>query len=648
MVGLPRTGLPVLSLFLVVIFALPLQAQSPPEGQSPPEYSDFSELDLESLLSQTVVTASKYKQKLNEIPVTATVITAEEIAASGARTIPEVLYGVPGLDVMQTTSSAFAVSARGMNKPGSNNMLVLVDGRSVYLDFYGLTIWNQLTVNVEDIKSIEVILGPGSAMYGANAFAGVINIITFSPEEKSGRTARTMVTNLGEGYVSGRVAQAHGNSSYKVNVSWDKSSDWETDIPEGEVSRIGGQVNHKLSEQTELAVSGGHANGICRILPYDASVLADGQNSFFRVDARRGELEFRYFMNHWDYIMQPVTDDMAVPGVDLASRMHDLELQYQFNFLDEHRILLGSSYRFRKTNYSETEGTQTEDIFAGFILEEWQPSDKFFASAGLRYEHHPLVKGHFSPRGGLVYKIHPQHSLRASYSRAYRNPSFLETYWSATFDLMPGMAQTIHGDLDNQSESMEAFELGYQGMVKKDLLFKAAIFHNNIDDLIQVVPISFFSPPLDMIPEDIALTNNESWQARGAELSFQGNLSTWLQLAGAYSYVWVENSETGEHQAQAPAHIGTLAATWQYSTGSHLRLKGRFRSEAEWVTSSNEMPGLAVAPEWVFWDVSWNYQLPRGSRLTLAVENILDKRVRHYPAAIEQQRRAKMSLTLDF
>ncbi|MBU8870186.1 MAG: TonB-dependent receptor [Gemmatimonadales bacterium] len=614
------------------------------------EFQDFAELNLESLLDQTIITASKYEQKISETPVAATVVTADEIAASGARSIPELLRLVPGLDVIQTSSSSFDVSARGMNKAGSNAMLVLVDGRSVYVELYGLTMWDQLSISLEDIKAIEVIKGPGSAMYGANAFAGVINIITFTPDEKSGTTVRTMATNLGESNGVIRNAGRVDDTSWKFSTTWDRSDNWESGMKDAEIVRFDGQVRYDLTDDSQLAFGGGHTNGTSTLVPSDAMLFADGNNSYVRAGYNFGSFEARWYMNRWGFDFQPLTVNITTGQARFESNMHDLELQHSLGLGEDHFLLWGGSYRHQETNFSQQGITRKQDIYAGFVLEEWNPNDQLYVSAGLRYEHHPVVGGHLSPRGGVVFKPHADHALRVSFSKAYRDPSYLETYWSTEVEVMPGMIQVVRGDLNVNSEVLQAYEAGYQGLVAEDMLLSLAVFRNDMEDLIGMQPVEFFSsPPAPPgIPSVLAFMNEASWQATGGEIGIQVEPADWLRLSGGYSYVWLEDVDSGDHLTQAPAHTAYFSGTVRPWKDHQIRLVNRFRSQAEWTTGELSAGETGLADERFFLDAIWSVRRSDDCRYTLAVENMLDRRIRDYPLGIEQRRRILLSVVLEY
>ena len=140
-------------------------------------------LKTEEVFEETVVTASKAAQSPLDAPNSTSIITEQDIRLSGITKIPELLRRLAGVDIMETTGSQTEVSLRGFNQRLSNKVLVLINGRSVYVDLLGATFWATLSIGVEDIERIEVVRGPGSALYGADAFNGVINIITKAPGE---------------------------------------------------------------------------------------------------------------------------------------------------------------------------------------------------------------------------------------------------------------------------------------------------------------------------------------------------------------------------------------------------------------------------------------------------------------------------------
>ncbi|HTL99228.1 MAG TPA: TonB-dependent receptor plug domain-containing protein, partial [Holophagaceae bacterium] len=143
-------------------------------------------MSLEDLANIEVTSVSKTPEKLSDAPAAAFVITREDIRRSGATTIAEALRLAPNLQVARQNSNAYAISARGFQTNLADKLLVLIDGRSVYTPFYSGTYWDSQDVMLEDVDRIEVISGPGGALWGSNAVNGVINIITRSSKDTQG------------------------------------------------------------------------------------------------------------------------------------------------------------------------------------------------------------------------------------------------------------------------------------------------------------------------------------------------------------------------------------------------------------------------------------------------------------------------------
>src|ERR1700691_3192805 len=168
--------------FFLVGISLRCAGQSP----APSNPNGLADRSLEELMNIEVTSVSKKAQRLSATAASVFVISAEDIRRSGITVIPELLRLAPGVQVARLSSGSWAIGIRGFNDEYSNKLLVLVDGRSVYNQFYACVFWDTLNLAVEDIERIEVIRGPGAAMWGTNAVNGVINIITKSAQATQG------------------------------------------------------------------------------------------------------------------------------------------------------------------------------------------------------------------------------------------------------------------------------------------------------------------------------------------------------------------------------------------------------------------------------------------------------------------------------
>ncbi|UCD86059.1 MAG: TonB-dependent receptor, partial [Deltaproteobacteria bacterium] len=173
-------------------------------------------------VEEYMVTAAKRKQTVSESPSAVTVITEEDIRHSGATNVGELLRMVPGFEVVEFTPSDTGIGARGQNKPMSNGILVMVNGRSIYLDFYGTVFWAFTDISLESVKRIEIIRGPGSALYGANAFHGVVNIITKEPEDVQGDNLSLTGGNLNT-HINAIHSGKYGELGYLLSAGWEQA-----------------------------------------------------------------------------------------------------------------------------------------------------------------------------------------------------------------------------------------------------------------------------------------------------------------------------------------------------------------------------------------------------------------------------------------
>ena len=211
-----RTKISV-SLFLYILFLLPSVKQADAATTGTETLTYLKSLAIEDLLDTQITSVSKRPESLFSAAAAVTVITAEDIRRTGARSIPDALRMVPGLQVAQLDSSRWEIGARGFSDYFENKLLVLIDGRSMYTPLYSGIYWNSLDTILEDIERIEVIRGPGATIWGANAVNGVINIITKNSAETQGGMISTTYGSHENPLVSTRYGgQLRSSTTYRI------------------------------------------------------------------------------------------------------------------------------------------------------------------------------------------------------------------------------------------------------------------------------------------------------------------------------------------------------------------------------------------------------------------------------------------------
>src|SRR3954468_10891630 len=208
--------------------AKPPQATAPKPEQKPDQKPEPKPDEPQKYEETVVVSASRTEEKLVNAPATMTVISSQTIESAPTQNFAELLRAVPGMNITQVSARDINVTTRGATGTLATGQLALLDGRSLYQDFFGFVMWDFLPVNLNEVKQVEVIRGPASAVWGANAVYGVINVITKSPREMQGTTAtfglgtfeRTNGADPGSlWYVSGTHAKAINDRwAYKLSA----------------------------------------------------------------------------------------------------------------------------------------------------------------------------------------------------------------------------------------------------------------------------------------------------------------------------------------------------------------------------------------------------------------------------------------------
>lgn len=403
---------------------------------------------------RVVVTASRYGQDPIDSPSTVTILTADDIRMSGATNIPDVLRSVVGVDVMSLSAAHPDVSIRGFNREVSNKVLVLIDGRTVYLDLLAAPLWATLPIGLPDIERIEIIRGPGSAVYGANAVTGVINIITKTPG-----SGESLVHAEGgsPGYGQGNVflTGATDRTSYRFSAGYNQTGRWATAARVGDSSpleltaandnlsqrtvRADGRLDFRFGEKGFASLSGGHAEGDTELYVFGVlgDFAMDFAHSYVRGDLSWGPAHIRSFYTKLKAEPGPWVQYQG--GRDLRTTNDSDVFDVEVDFTDEfetgalsHKVAFGGGYRYKAVQWGYLEGGGTpitENHFNAFGQDQVGigPVD---IVASLRVDRHPLVdvSKTISPRGAVVTRVAEDTSLRVTGGTSFRAPSQMESY----------------------------------------------------------------------------------------------------------------------------------------------------------------------------------------------------------------------------
>ena len=525
-----------------------LVAQAPTLGyteevSTQPDQVSIPELELIKE-EETVSIASRYEQPISEAPSDVYVVTDDDIRQSGATDLPTVLRRVPGIEVMQTTGAEFNVSARGDNQLLANKMLVLVDGRSIFVDAQAIVYWKSIPVTLPEIKRIEVLKGPASAIYGFNAFDGVINIITKSPQEMKGTTLQFGGGEFGTISSAAIHANTFGKFGYRLSVGHDQNAQWRNrDALAFRSNKFNLQTEYALSSDSKLSVSGGlvdtnRFDGPVQDITFNAATPTLG---YANVVYERPNFFLRTYWNRWDDSVNILTNPLLANLLRITDQngsslfryradTYDIEAQHTVDFGTANRLAYGFNYRYNTLSSNQnTPQSNYENRLGFYVQDEWKATQTLTLVAGVRYDLDTFIHATVSPRVALLYRPAPDHTFRLSYSVAYRPPTLTETFFNtrAVTTLPPPFPSPPigvgHGSTDLSPEQIESYEAGYQGWYfRHRVSVRANVFYNHLSDLI--IPIT---------PQPIQGGNADIY---GGEAGFEFLATPWLTGFANFSY----------------------------------------------------------------------------------------------------------------
>ncbi len=508
-----------------------------------------------------VVSASRREQRLSESPSVISIVSSEDIENYGSESLADILRIVPGLNMMRITPCDPEISIRGFNREGSNKILTMVDGRSIYVDLFGMTFWEFLPISVHDIKRIEVIRGPGSTMYGANAFSGVISIFTKSGEDIKGSR---FYINGGENGIFSTIqsGDSNDNYSYRVSTSFRNLYSYEERFnSDGRNFSGDGLIDYKLtqgilrfgsgfikSEAEEVfSLIGPVGVDAYQLYLHTSYSLKDFNLSIWYTYLNAGlDVDFPFpktlVLNNVTGIPNGTKVDMSGLGFDMplvhgVSNTLNVEIQNNFKLFQNNNLLLGGNYRLITFSAEQLKPGYQEfyqHLSGMFIQDEYKPIKQIILNAGIRFDMQDVNDNNkdikdeknrynFSPRASFTFLPHDDHYLRFSVGTAFRNPAFFESdirtvivpegdkYIKATLGgsnitINQPVAKTgidYYGNRDLDPEQIVTVDLGYGGRFFKQLKLNFDIFYEQLKDLI------LFSGSVQNFIKALDINNND-------------------------------------------------------------------------------------------------------------------------------------------
>lgn len=489
----------------------------------------------EKVLNPKISTASKFDEKFFASPVSTFVINSEEIMASGALNIPEVLRLAPGLIVRQKTNGNYDVHIRGNdNIPSGQTLfysensltLVMIDERPVYNHFQGGTFWETLPVNLENIDRIEIVYGPSSALYGPNAVSGVIHIITKrDPIDGVQTNAQIQMGTLGA--QDGQVSVAMGKEKFTARITanfqnlerfqdeyfvFDSYLDTVKQgryVPSDSISFFANNTELKFpnqnrasqkmaanlylyyqqSEDAGISFSGGIQKSDIQSIFFDTREFSlTGRQNF------SGYSNLKYYYKglnvNANYSLGEQNLALGYPGYEFLYGNFNTTIEYLYKWKNL-KVLPGVNYQYvfyddlKYLPEGETgifNGRQELSNTAVFLRLDYTLMNKLRLTAAGRWEWFKFPKDdYYSYQFTASYPIDKYNNIRAIYSRANRGPFMWDYHVNFSQSQQYGDINLITNYNKNPELKlleMNMFELGFRSHLIKNVTIDASFFYN--------------------------------------------------------------------------------------------------------------------------------------------------------------------------
>lgn len=552
------------------------------EQQSPAQVHAVTQQQGEAPTDEiVVVTASRREEQLRNAPATMTVISDTTISNVSDQTVPDLLRHVPGVNVSQTSARDFNVTPRAATGTLSDSLLVLLDGRSIYQDFFGAVLWDFVPIELREIKQIEVIRGPASAVWGANAMNGVVNLISKTPREMAGTTLGIRFGQFdrtppdepfdGGGIFSIDVTHAAAPSerfAYKVSAGFLTQEAFlrpSGTIPGSAVPyptfpnkgttqpRLDARVDYDLADKRRSVALAGGITGTEGMFHSGLGPLDVQRGSTFkygRIAYTDGRLKLRAFVNALDgeaHAALLKTDSGKPFESSFEDQAYDVEVSNLHVLRARHVVSYGGNYRYNNFDLSiAPRGTHRSEGGA-YVQDEILLSNRYRWIVGVRLDGFDVLKkAVVSPRTTLLIKPRPEHTIRLSYNRAFRAPSFVNSYLDTSFqteiDLGPaGPFQVPVAAVGNEllkEEALTAYEAAYNLSFGR-VTAGAAVYVNRVKNAIQFTQIESYTssapPPGWPLPPavlDLLISQGRGLPSRFSYLNFERITDRGVELAG--------------------------------------------------------------------------------------------------------------------
>lgn len=632
----------------LVLFVFAFSKQLFAQQKGPNDQEDLFEMSLEQLMNVEITLASKKEETLFETPAAAYVVTSEDIRRSGATSIPEALRMVPGLQVSRINSNSWAITSRGFQDQFANKLLVMIDGRSVYSSNYSGVYWDVQDLMLEDIERIEVVRGPGGALWGANAVNGIINIITKEAKDTQGLLLTGGGGNEEQGFGAVRYGgKLRDDTYYRIYSKYfnrDDSLDASGDnLGDGWDIWRGGFRIDQYKDIDRYTLQGGLYNGDVGTTGTDPSLPQTIDRLVTRVSG--GNL-----LGRWTHTFSDSSDMALQMYYDHFKRIKstlrhtddtlDLDFQHRFALSKRQEITWGLGYRYNNNLFDSQRFVRRipkrrqTGIYSGFVQDKITlAQDKLYLTVGSKFERNSYTGFEYQPSARILWTPNEKNTIWGAVSRAVRTPSRRENdLYNDTGIFMGSLPLpnrvVLTGNEDFESEEVVSYELGYRVQPAKDFFLDLTGFYNVFNNLLtHETPTTSFQPtPSPHMLIEGAFGNKMYGELYGVELSANWNVTDSWKLAGGYTFLQMQLHLDSSSASILPFDevLEDYSPHNQFHLRSYLDLPGNLEFDTA-IYYVDSLYGMNVS-SYIRCDARLGWHISKDMELSAVAQNLWDSR----------------------
>jgi iron complex outermembrane receptor protein len=440
---------------------------------------DLSRLSIEELSNLEITSVSKRPERLSDAAASVFVISSDDIRRSGVQSLPEALRLAPNLNVQRVDALDYGISARGLNGfESANKLLVMIDGRSVYSPFFSGVEWAQLHPDLPDVDRIEVVSGPGGALWGANAVNGVVNVVTRPADLTQGPAFLAAGGDGYQSYMARYGGLLGGAGAYRIyGRAYDRANTVKGGDSAGD-GWDGGQVGFRSDFESSAAhftfQGDAYHDNVASEIPANPKGHLEGENLLGRWTRRfsdRSELEVQAYYDRYERLARGILDGVRTEDISAQQRLS----------LGRHRLVFGAGYRRWNDRFHNFVNAFTLDppkstqyLANAFAQDQIDLGEATTLTLGLKAEHSSFSGTEWLPSVRLGWRASDRALIWGAVSRSVRNPSRLDR------DLVfpPFVVRSQF-----EPEQLIAYELGYRGRPTPRLSVSATLFYHDYSGL---------------------------------------------------------------------------------------------------------------------------------------------------------------------